>query len=186
MSGKLGALAAALLILAGCSADTSPVQEALDFRTELMEAGACSFTAAVTADYGDRVYAFTMESRTTDLATELEVVEPSSIAGICAQVDASGTEVLFDGAALEFGQLANGYVSPITVPWLLVQCWQQAYIDCSGPDGDLERVTYLRGYEEEQLAVDTWLDSAGVPVYAEIYYEGVRCITVEIEDFQLS
>ena len=186
MCRKLGVLAVMLLFFVGCSARQTPIQQALDFRTALLETESCSFRAAVTADYGDRFYQFTLNSHTDTQNTELEVVEPEAIAGIRATVDTTGTTVSFDDAVLEFGKLANGFVSPVTVPWLLVQCWRQSYIDCSGPDGELERVTYLHGYEDGQLAIDTWLDSSGVPVRAEIFYEGRRCITVEITDFRYS
>lgn len=150
-----------------------------------MEAGGCSFTADVTADYGDRVYSFTLSSRTQDGQTRLEVLEPESIAGIAATVSEDGTELTFDGAELAFGQLANGFVSPVTVPWLLAQCWSGEYIAWAGADGDLERVTYLRGYNDEELTVDTWF-SGNTPTYAEVSYDGTRCLTVEILDFRLS
>ena len=67
---------------------------------------------------------------------------------------------------------------------LLGQCWSAAYISCAGSDGELERVTYLDGYEEEEVTVDTWLSSAGLPVYAEISCQGMRCLTLQISDFQ--
>ena len=40
------------IFLTGCAAK-SPAQQPLTFRTALLEAGGCSFTAAVTADYGE-------------------------------------------------------------------------------------------------------------------------------------
>ena len=67
---------------------------------------------------------------------------------------------------------------------LLGQCWTNAYISCSGADGELERVTYLDGYEDEEVSVDTWLDEAGLPVYAEISYDGKRCLTLQISEFR--
>ena len=150
-----------------------------------MEAGGCSFTAAVTADYGDRVYQFTMACSHTSDGTRLEVLEPEIIAGIAATVSEDGAQLEFDGAALEFGQLANGFVSPVSVPWLLAQCWMEEYIAYAGSDGDLERVTYLRGYNDEELSIDTWF-SGSVPTYAEVVYDGARCLTVEITNFQMT
>ena len=182
---KLIALCACVCFLAGCSASEEPsTQHAIDFRTALMEAEGCRFTADVTADYGDKVYVFSLQSETVDGETTLQVLSPESIAGIRATISADGAELEFDSVALEFGKLANGYVSPVSAPWLLEQCWQGAYIAYAGADEEHERVTYLQGYQEEELSVDTWfLDQT--PVYAEVVWNDVRCLQIEIKDFQL-
>ena len=184
--GKLCSLLLCCFILAGCSGEKVQAgQSALDFRTDLMAHNGCSFTAQISADYGDQVYAFTLKCRSDGEETRLQVTEPDAIAGIAATVSADGTKLQFDDAELDFGKLANGYVSPVTVPWLLVQCWMGEYIAWSGADGDLERVTYLRGYDDAELTVDTWF-SNGVPLHAEVIYDDVRCLTVEILDFQMN
>ena len=184
--GKFCCLLLCCLLLPGCSGKTGNAgQSALDFRTTLMEHGGCSFQSRIAADYGDMVYEFTLVSESTEGETRLQVTEPESIAGIAATVSADGTKLQFDGAELDFGELANGYVSPVTVPWLLVQCWTGEYIAWSGADGDLERVTYLRGYNDAELTVDTWF-SDNVPQYAEVLHDGVRCLTIEILDFQMN
>jgi len=171
--------------MTGCAAQSrEPEQQALEIRTSLMEAGGCSFTADVTANYGDRVYAFVLACRYENGEAQLEVLEPEAIAGIRAETSQHGTELIFEGTELEFGQLANGFVSPVAAPWLLVQCWIEEYIAYAGADGELERVTYLRGYHDEELAVDTWFRGK-IPVYAEVAQEGVRCLTAEIHDFQM-
>lgn len=149
-----------------------------------MEAGSCSFTADVTANYGDRVYAFVLACRYENGEAQLEVLEPKTIAGIRAETSQNGTELIFESVELEFGQLANGFVSPVAVPWLLVQCWVEEYIAYAGADGELERVTYLRGYNDEELVVDTWFHG-NTPVYAEVVHDGVRCVSIEIHDFQM-
>lgn len=172
-----------LLILTGCAGKRDPTQGALDFRTALMEAGGCSFTADVTAQVDDRVYNFTLDCVHSGDGTAITVTAPEIIAGITAKVQAGQTQLEYDGAILEFGKLANGTVSPVAAPGLLAQCWTGAYIAFEGSDGDQERVTYLRGYNDEELAVDTWLLD-GIPTYAEVSYEDVRCITAAIHNFQ--
>lgn len=182
---KLWILCCLVLCLTACGGEKSqPTQKALDFRTGLMEAGGCSFTAVVTADYGEKVYSFTLDCSYNGDKTRLRVLEPESIAGIAATVSGNGAVLEFDGVELEFGKLANGFPSPVAAPWLLGQCWTGEYIAWAGPDGDLERITYLRGYDDEELTVDTWLDANRVPVYAEVAQDGVRCLTVEIKDFR--
>lgn len=182
---KLFALLCCAVLLTGCSAKRDPTQKALDFRTSLMAAKGCSFTAEVTANYEDRVYQFTLGCEYEAGETKLEVLAPEIIAGIKAHVQNGETKLEFEDVLLEFGKLANGYVSPVAVPWLLVQCWIGEYIAYAGPDGDQYRVTYLRGYNEEELAVDTWLRD-GIPTYAEVAYDNVKCLSVIISDFQMN
>ena len=184
----LGTLALLLALLTGCAGTelAKPSQQALDLRTALMEAGGCRFTAEITADYGDRVYAFTLAcGYTVDGEAALTVTEPETIAGITATVSADGATVEFDGAALDFGQMANGYVAPLAAPWILGNCWTSEYIQSAGADGDFQRVTYLQGYNEAELVLDTWLDSHNTPVYCEISWDGSRCLTVTLTDFRL-
>lgn len=174
-----------LIALSGCRKEPSPAQKALDFRTALLEAGGCSYTALIHADYGERTYSFTVDcTYHVDGTASLTVLQPEEIAGISAEISGAGAIVEFQDLALDFGQMADGTVSPVEVCHLLGQCWGGAYIDSSGKDGEMERISYQYGYEEEQLAVDTWLDQTGVPVCADVMYENVRCLHVQLTDFR--
>jgi len=173
------------LLVVACSSDHADSgQFALSFRTALLGASGCVFSAEITSDYGDHVFVFGMDCQSKDGQMHLHVKEPDSIADIIATVSEDGTDISFEDVELEFGLLANGQVSPVTVPWLLEQCWRGAYIAWSGADGDTQRITYLRGYDHEELTVDTWF-SDGKPIYAEVLIDGVKCISVEILDFQI-
>lgn len=176
----------AALLLAGCAGTGgAPTQKALDFRTALMEAGGCAFTAAVCADVGGRVYQFTLESEVpADGPARIAVTAPEEIAGITAEISQDGAQLSFDGAALDFGALADG-TAPLTLPWLLGESWTGDYIAAAGADGALERVTYLHGYDDGTLTVDTWLDDQNLPVRCEVSYEGAKCLSAEISDFAL-
>lgn len=186
---KLLALFLAPILLTACAASKPDdhMQQALDLRTDLMEAGGCAFTAQVTADYGQRVYTFTLDCQyAPEEGASLSVTAPEAIAGIAATVSKDGAKVTFDGADLDFGQLANGYIAPMALPWLLGDCWTSAYIDSAGADGDFTRFTYLHGYNDAQLVLDTWLDADGIPVRSEVAWDGKRCLTVELSDFSLN
>lgn len=177
-----------LLILTGCGgASRNPAQKALDLRTALLEAGGCGFTAKIEADFGDRVYPFSVSCEyTVGQEAKIAVLEPEEIAGITATVSDTGAKVDFDGMALDFGVLAKGNVSAMEAAWCLAQCWSGAYISTAGADGELHRITYLEGYGDGELTVDTWLGSTGSPIRGEIAYDGVRCLTLDISQFQLS
>ncbi len=175
-----------VLLLAGCGQSREPAQEALDLRTALLEAGGCTFLADIRADFGERVYEFSVScDYTAGENAKIEVVQPEEIAGISATVSGDGAAVEFDGMALDFGTMAGGRVSAMEAAWLLCSCWHSAYISSAGKDGDLLRITYLDGYDDDELVVDTWLDSEGIPVHSEIVYDGVRCLTLDISQFQL-
>ena len=181
---KIAALVLMLVMLTGCGKE-EPTQRAVNLRTALLSAQGCSFTAHVRADYGERIYDFSLDADYSPEKTTLTVTAPEEIAGISAITDKSGTSLQYDGMELAMGKLANGIVSPILIPWILGQCWTGEYISCAGRDGELYRVTYLKGYDEEELQVDTWLDGDDIPVYAEIFHQDARCITVQIENFQM-
>jgi len=80
--------------------------------------------------------------------------------------------------------MADGRVSPMEACHVLGRSWTGAYIASAGSDGELERITYLDGYEEEELTVDTWLDETGLPVYAEISYGGRRWLRLQLSDYR--
>ena len=68
------------IFLTGCAAK-SPAQQPLTFRTALLEAGGCSFTAAVTADYGETTADFTLDaSFAPDTGASLTVTAPENLA----------------------------------------------------------------------------------------------------------
>lgn len=173
-----------LILLSGCAKAEKPTQKALDFRTELMRSEGCSFVADITADYGDKIYEFSVQVQYDMEKTKLTVLSPEEISGIAATVSENGSKLSFDGTELDFGKLANGYVSPISAPWLLGQCWTAEYISGAGADGQYERITYLKGYNDRELTVNTWLNAEGIPIRAEVLHEGQRCLNIEIRDFQ--
>lgn len=174
-----------VILLTGCSAKNPSTQKALDLRVKLMEAGGCSFTADITADYDQRVYDFSVTcDYQAGQEAKITVTEPEEIAGISAKISADTARLEFDGLELEFGQMANGLVSPMEACWVLTQSWNSGYIHSVGADEELMRITCLDGYGDKELTVDTWLDEAGIPVHGEITYEGVRRLALDITEFR--
>lgn len=184
---SLAAAAAALaLLLTACDpAQEAAVQEALTFRTDLLASEACTYTAEVTADFGERLYAFTLDCtyHPADNGAELTVRAPEAIAGIAASVDGETATVRFEDVALELGGLAGGRVAPLQLPQLLGDAWAYGYVESQAAEGDGWLVTYRTGYEQEELLVFTRLDAGLTPVQAEIYADGVCVLTAELSDF---
>ena len=107
------------MLLSACSAKR-PAQPPLTFRTALLQSGGCSFTAAITADYGESAASFTLDCVfSPETGASVTVTEPESIAGIQAQVKDTAASVSYDGMQLGLGSLANGNLAPLAAPYVL-------------------------------------------------------------------
>lgn len=160
------------------------MERALQLRERLLSSD-CSFTAAVTADYGDKVCTFSMGcTASTDGTVKFIVKAPDTIAGIAGSLGPGTGFLTFDGAALAFPMLAEGEVTPVSGPWLFVNSLRGGYLSSVGADGELLHVTLHDSYQEDALQIDVWLDGSDIPVCAEILWRGRRVLTLEIKDFQ--
>lgn len=178
------ALASSILLLVGCGRKENCLSRALQLREALLGKG-CSFIAQVTADYGDKVYSFTMEcSSDTDGNLQFTVVLPESIAGITGSVSSTGGKLTFDSAVLAFDLLADGEVSPVSAPWLLLHTLRSGYLSTAVEEDSLLHVTVDDSYEEDALQLDVWLDQQNVPQSAEILWQGRRVLTLIVGEFQ--
>lgn len=182
MRRMLFAVPMILLLLTSCGGRETTLQDALTFRSVLQEHGGCSFTANVVTEIEDRGYAFSLDAVYTGGNVELTVTAPDSIAGIHARVMAEDAVLEFEDAALDFGKLDDAMASPLYAPYVLGVCWETAYIDCAGEDGECYRVTHRLGYEDAELIAETWF-RGGVPERAEIYRNEILLLSAGIENF---
>lgn len=170
------------ILLTGCRKTESHMQSAMDFRTALQRANGCTFSADVTAEYPEKVFTFSLDCVFENDQMKLRVTKPGVIEGICAGVHNGTASLEFEDISLEFGKLANGNVAPLTAPWILASAWKSDYISSAGADGNRTRATILKGYNDEELTIDTWFENE-LPVYAEISYAGTRVLQISIENF---
>lgn len=120
MRRRLCALMMMLPLLAGCGAgekqDYSADELALTIRGEYLAMTACSAVMEVTADYGQRVYEYTLAVQWQKGGeTVLTVLAPESIAGITARLRSGTGRLEYDGASLETGELGTEGLSPMEV-----------------------------------------------------------------------
>ena len=96
----------------------------------------------------------------------------------------SGTEgtVEFDDTVLAFPLMADGRLSPLSGPWVLMKAIRSGNILAAGQDGDLIHLTIDDSYGDNALSVDLWVEDGAVRE-AEIAWEGRRCLTMTVEDF---
>lgn len=183
---KAVALALAMLLLTGCSSGHQAIDRALDLRGRLLGGSGCSFTAKITADHGDSVQYFTVDCKGDDRGElEFTVKSPETIAGIQGSISEDGGKLTFDDVALAFPLLTQEQISPVSAPWIFLRTLRGGYLTSAGEDDGLLRVTIDDTYEEDALQLDIWLNGENMPVRAEILYDGVRILSLEVEQFQI-
>ena len=57
---RITALIIVLVMLSGCTGKREEMDRVMGLRAELLGSEGCSFTAHLTADYGDEIYEFTL------------------------------------------------------------------------------------------------------------------------------
>ncbi len=172
-----------LVLLCGCAGQEDAMEEALSLRSALLSRGA-AFDADITADYGDRLYQFSLRCQVSAQGElTFQVTAPQTIAGISGTVSAAGGKLTFDDQALAFSLLADGQISPVSAPWILMQTLRGGYLtSCTRESGGI-RVTIDDSYEEDALHLDIWLDEGGLPKRGEILWQGRRILSINIENF---
>ena len=182
---RIIAILCLVVILSGCSGKEEELDKAMNLRAKLI-ASDLAFDARVTADYGDKSYTFTLSCK-ADTKGEMTftVKEPTSIAGIQGKVSATGGKLTFDDTALAFELMADGQISPVSAPWVLIKTLRSGYLTSCCREGELLRLSIDDSYADDALHLDIWLDASDTPKTAEIYWQGRRLLSVEVENFQI-
>lgn len=181
---KWMALIIALVMLSGCTGKRQEMDRVMGLRAELLGSEGCSFTAHLTADYGDEIHEFTLycEGRNNgDLGFRVEA--PETIAGITGRFNGKEGALTFDDKALAFPLLVDGQITPVSGPWIFFKTLLSGYLTACGQEGEYLHLTIDDSYEEDALQLEIWLNEADVPVQGEIVYDGRRILTMKIENF---
>ena len=180
---KLLPFLAVLALLAGCSAEPGEMNRALALRTKLLQSSNCAFDAEITADYGEDLHIFGMHCM-VDKAGEItfQVTKPDFISGITGILSQKGGALTFDSTALQFELLADGRLSPVSAPWVLMQALRGGYITSAGIEAGQIRLSVNDSFDDDALNLDIWLDEADLPKRAEICCAGRRILTVCVEN----
>lgn len=175
-----------LLVLSGCSAAPDEMEAGLQLRSRLLQASECTFSASITADYGDQLHTFSMDCR-ADKHGDLgfTVTAPDTISGIQGQLSGEGGKLTFADTALYFELLAEEQLSPVSAPWILVKTLRSGYITSACREEETIRLSVEDSFEEDSLRLDIWLNTGGMPEHADILYGGRRILSVDVENFQI-
>ena len=172
-----------LCCLVGCSGKNEAMDEALSLRSAILQAKSCAFSVRLTADYGDMTYTFAMDCSADDKGNvTFTVTEPETIAGITGRISADGGVLTFDDTLLYIPMLTDDQITPVSGPWLLMRTLRGGYIS-SCADG---RITADDSYADGALTLDILLNDAGMPKWADVYWNNRRILTIEVTSFVLS
>ena len=176
----------AALLLAGCTGKDEELERAMGLRAAMI-AKAVSFDAKITADYGDVSYTFSLNC-VSDTKGNLtfKVTEPETLAGITGEISATGGKLTFQDTALAFELMADGQLSPVSAPWVLMKTLRGGYLTSCNQEGEYLRLAIDDSYEEDALHLDIWLNGNDVPETAEIYWQGRRLLSITVSNFTMA
>lgn len=175
-----------VLLLCGCSGKSEELDRVMALRAKLLGSAGCSFDTVITADYGDLTCTFSAECVADGQGNLMfTVTKPETIAGITGTVSNEGGKLTFDDTALTFELLADGQVTPVSAPWLLIKTLRGGYVTACGSQGEQITVAIDDSYEEDALHLDIRLGEDDLPVYAEIVWKQRRILSLEIENFKI-
>lgn len=175
-----------LFLLWGCGRTNSEMERAMALREKLLKSSGSTFNAVITADYGEKIYTFEMKCQIDGIGNlSFEVKQPQTISGITGTVSEEGGTLTFEDQVLAFEMLADGQITPVSAPWLVVHTLRSGYISACGKDDDGLHIQIDDSYAEDTLQVDVWTNETDLPVQAEILWEGRRIVTVSVKDFTI-
>lgn len=181
---RLLCLLLAFLFLSGCSSGDAEMDAALKMRKALLDSNGCTFTSVICADFTDSTYTFSVAcTAANDGTLTFTVSDPDTIAGISGMISGETGQLIFDEEILAFETIAQGRISPVSAPWLMIKTLRSGYISACGKDEGYTRLQIDDSYAQDALHLDIWLDSQNIPVRAEILWKQQRVITMDVRYF---
>lgn len=178
------------LLLAGCGkAGVSEAEElALAIRGEYLAMDGCAARAAITADYGQRVYQYELAVAVSGEETALTLSAPETVAGLTARMTGEENLLEFDGVCVETGPLDENGLTPVSAVPALLEAAKSGYITACAleEDGAVLRVDCGDPAGSPGTGTETalWFDAATHALtQGEISSDGFRVILCEFSDF---
>lgn len=170
------------VLLVGCG--EKKLDSAMNLRRKLETADGCEFDATISADYADKLYLFEVRCRADKTGNvSFTVLSPKSIEGITGTVSEAGGKLTFDNRVLAFEMLADGMISPVTGPWLMIRSIRGGYIHACAKSDDGIQVQIDDSFRGESLQIQLWLDKDDMPTGAEFIYKNRRILSVKVNNF---
>lgn len=176
-----------IVMLSGCELQNQDLDRMMSFRASLLSGMGCQFEAEVIADYQDELYNFTLECRCDEEGSlHFAVKEPERISGISGWINRAGGKLTFnDEKALAFETIADGQLTPVTAPWVLIKTLRSGYVKACGQEEDLLRVSIDDTYQDDALRLDVWFNADNKPEHAEILWKDRRILSLNVTNFEI-
>ena len=177
------------LLLAACGGTgMSEAEElALTIRGEYLETTRWTGRAAVTADYGQRVYQYEMTVTASQEETVLTLTMPENISGITARIVGKEGLLEYDGLSVETGPLDGEGLTPVSAIPVQLEAARSGYMTtCTLEEEGLLRVECgePEGSPDSGRIVTLWFDGETHALRkGEISVDGFRVILCEWTEF---
>jgi outer membrane lipoprotein-sorting protein len=181
---KLLAVLLLIFFLTGCTGAEQMMDKAISMREKLLSSQGCMFDAVITADYGEKLHKFSMRCQAdAHGALAFTVSYPETISGITGTISAGEGKLTFENNVLVFELLADGQVTPVSAPWLMIKTLRSGYLSACAKTENGYRLSIDDSYEEDALHIDFWTTEDVIPIHAEIVWQGRRILSMEIKNF---
>ena len=172
-----------VFLLCGCSKSNEPLEKGISLRNKILESNGCSFGATVTADYGEKLYVFSMDC-TSDKEGNVTfcVTKPETIAGITGKISTQGGTLTFDDKVLAFETLADGEISPVAAPWVFLKTLRSGYMRGCSDENKGYQIVIDDSYEADALRLNIFVENNS-PISGEIFWKGRRVLSITVDNF---
>ena len=188
---------ALLLVLSACGggAEGSQAEQlALEVRGTYLSLTGCTGSMEVTADYGQRVYQYTMDlSWTEDGTTTLTLTAPQEVAGITARLEQGESALEYDGVRVETGALDTQGLSPLEAAPLLLETAREGFLaECLLEDWDGVQTLHVTSRDPTRdpgqgREIQLWFDpETGAMLRGEIAWDGYTVVRCTFPSFVMS
>lgn len=182
-----------LCLLCGCTGADSNNDLTLELRSDFLSREGCSGIMELTADYGQRVYAYTVEfDGTVKDGMTLVITAPEEVAGITANIREGQTYLEYDGVRLETGPVNEEGLSPLDALPTFLTAMESGYIAETGSEmmGETEvlRICCRDPETDPGQGLETvlWFDKAQKTLLrGEVRSDGFTVIQCEFSAFIL-
>lgn len=177
------------IFLSSCTSPLSAEDRMTNIRESICSCNRFEMRVNITADYGSKIFLYTLKYIGTDSDGSIEIIEPDSIAGLCANVSFdNGVKLEYDGAILDTGKLYEEGLSPVdAIPVMLLQ-WKHGYIsECSAEKYGKEQCIAAVITISDEVSLRTWFEEDSyLPVHAEIMHNGFVIIACDFENILMN
>lgn len=183
------------LLLSACGGGGAggPQELVLTIRGEYLSAQGCAAQLEVVADYGQRVYTYTMDVTVTGDEGVLTVTAPEEVAGITVRMSPEQGWLEYDGAALETGPLDGEGLTPVGAVFALLESARSGFIDNCAQEalGDQQTLRVLCRQPElsagQGRETTLWFDTGTHSlVQGEVRVDGYRVLLCRFQQFCLT